>query len=264
MPQKGYLANKKSLPKLIDSDALQCEPENVDSPPVVSKTILKESISLYVRGPAWIKDRDNAVNRLKDICPKITDVRHPRQKSADYCFIDFASATERDESFEKLKDNDELQVKTLTKDVPKLLQKRKKKIMEKREAKKETRQLLAKIKKNQREQPKEKTNQLIVANLPIQATSAELKEHFSDAININLKLKKKTKKLNSAIITFPDPDTATKASKASIVLHGQKLNVFLNTDATFKAQAKTTSKTKRKKPEKMQILGGSKKKITKV
>lgn len=263
MPQKGYLSNKKSLPKLIDSNA---QPENVDSSPKMPTSVINELFSLYIRGPAWIKDRDNAANRLKNICPKIKDVRHPRQKSADYCFIDFTSATERDESFEELKGNAELTVKSVTKDVPKLLQKRKKKILEKREAKKETRNLLAKIKKNQQkeEHPKERTNQLIIANLPAQATSTELKQLFPDSININMKLKKKAKKMNSAIITFPDPDTAFSASKASIELHGHKLNSFLNIDANFKAQAKNKTRAKRKKSMKLDSTKESDKKIAKV
>lgn len=263
MPQKGYLANKKSLPKLIESKASESESDDVDNSQETSsvspKTVSKETFSLYVRGSAWIKNRDNALNRLKEICPKVKDVRHPRQKSADYCFIDFATASDRDQSFEQLKDNSELTVKTVTRDVPKLLEKRKKKITEKREAKQETRKLLAKIKKNQKlsEHPAERTNQLIVANLPTQATATELKEQFPDAVNVNLKLKKKTKKMNSAIITFPDPNKAFLASKSSIELHGQKLNVFLNTDAMFKAQANT----KRKKP---QPVGAPKKKSTEV
>lgn len=244
MPQKESIKIKKnkSNVKPIENVAKD-EKITVKSVPGVMK---EEIFSLYVRGAAWLKDRDNAENRLKEICPAIQKVRHPRQKSADFCFIDFENGAERDKYYEELKANSEVTVKPVTKDVNKLLEKRIKKINEKREAKKETRRLLAQIKKKEKLNVhlKEKTNQIIVANLPAQATTAELKQQFPKSLKIDLKLKNKTKKLNSAIITFPNPGNAFSASQESIVLHGQKLNIFLNTNAVYKAQFKA----KRSKP----------------
>lgn len=254
MPQKGYIRNKKNLPKLKRNETPEKTTEDdVEEQKIVAsspKAVRQETFSLYVRGAAWIKDRQNAANRLKEICPAIQNVRHPRQKSVDFCFIDFETAAERDKSYEELKDNDEIIVKQVIKDVNKLLEKRKKNITEKREAKNETRKLVAKIKKNQQsiEHPKEKTNQLIITNLPAQATAAELKQQFPTSVKINLKLKNRTKKLNSAIVTFSNPGNAFTVSQQSIVLHGQKLNVFLNTSGSFKAQ----SKNKRDKPTKQE------------
>ncbi|XP_031628226.1 uncharacterized protein LOC116344005 [Contarinia nasturtii] len=234
MPQKDYIKNKKSLPKLKNNEKLDnLLEENVEELPKMDPP---ETYSLYVRGAAWIKDRDNAANRLKEICSKIQDVRHPRQKSADYCFIDFASASERDQSYEQLKTNTEITVKPVIKDVPKLLEKRKHKVAEKREAKIETRKLLAKIKKNEKkhENIREKTNQIIIANLPKQTTNAELKQQFTNAVKINLNSKKKAKQFSSAILTFASPRDAYTASKQSVSLHGQTLNVLLNTGDSVK------------------------------
>lgn len=245
MPQKNYIKNKKALPKLRNNETLETlSDDNVEEK--TPETGASEKYSLYVRGAAWIKDRDNAVNRLKEICPKIQEVRHPRQKSADYCYIDFASANERDQSYEELKNNTEINVKPVIKDVPKLLEKRKQKIAEKREAKIETRKLLGKIKKNEKKNAniKEKTNQIIVANLSKQTTKDELKQHFANAVKINLNTKKKSKKFTSAIVTFPSPYDAKVASQQSISLHGQTLNVFLNTRDLVKQEIKKIYKRK--------------------
>ncbi|XP_055315250.1 uncharacterized protein LOC129575522 [Sitodiplosis mosellana] len=250
MPQKDYIGKKNKLPKVVKSkpadNLLKDEVESDNSVEQLSKDTTTEKFSLYVRGAAWIKDRDNAPNRLKEICSKIQDVRHPRQKGADYCFIDFASAADRDTSYEELKNNSEVNVKHVTKDQPNLLEKRKKKVSEKREARKEARRLLAKIKKNEKlnEKSMEKTNEIIITNLPVQTTATELKQHFTNAVKINMKLRKKAKKINSTIITFCSPYDAFTASKQEVILHEQKLNIVLNTNAAYKKEMKN----KRKQP----------------
>lgn len=223
---------------------VEVKPEPVE---ISSKKVETETFSLYVRSAAWIKDRDNAENMLREIEPRIQNVRHPRQKSADFCFIDFASAEDRDQAHEVLKKHPKLTVKPVTKDVPTKLDKRKQKIAEKREAKQETRKLLAKIKKNETKKSNaEKTNQLIISNLPRQTTQAELNQCFPTSVKINLKLKKPNVKSSTAIIMFPSPSDAIAASKSSHVLHGQKLKVFLNRSNSFKHNTKSKSKRKHK------------------
>lgn len=242
MPQKDYIRKMDKFPKSVKTKpADETLEDKLDSSvEQLSKNTTKEKFSLYVRGAAWIKNRDNAPSRLKEICPKIQEVRHPRQKSADYCFIDFASATDRDTSYEKLKSNPELNVKHVTKDQPKLLDKRKQRVLEKREAKKEARRLIAKIKKNEKlkEKPIEKTNEIVITNLPVQTTATELQQHFADAVKINMKLRKKTKKFNTVIITFCSPHDAFTASKQELTLHDQKLNLVLNTNVAYKKAMK--------------------------
>lgn len=246
MPQKVKNVNKKSLPRLKEATSIDSDVEVEENEAVAKEA--DDKFSLYVRGAAWIKDRDSAPNRLKEIEPKIQDVRHPRQKSADYCFIDFASATDRDESYEKLKNHSELMVRQSTKNVPKKLEKRKKIVAEKREAKKETRKLIAKIKKNEKlnESTKEKTNQIIIVNLPLQVTVTELKQQYPKAVKVVVKKNPKTKTMQTAIISFPETYEAFVASKESILLHGQKINVMLNKDSSLKQQTNKKSKNKGK------------------
>lgn len=220
----------------------------------------KQQFSLYVRGSAWIKDRDNAENRLKQIEPRIQGVRYPRQKSANYCFIDFKSESDRNQSFEVLKNHSEIKVKLSTKDVPKLLDKRRQKIADKRAAKLATKHLITKIKKNEQSVAVEKTNQIVLLNVPQQVTQIELKQKYPNAIRVNVKDNKRyTKRVRTAIITFANYRDACAVSKEeSINLHGHKINVLLNTTKQFKDNAKkkringkTSSKRHEKTPTKV-------------
>lgn len=226
----------------IDSDdEIHTENQQVSKLPIGAAP--QSQISLYVRGPSWMKDRENALKRFKEINPKIKAVRHPRQKSVDFCFIDFASATDRDQAFEELKTHKEITVKPITKDKPKLLKQRIRKVADKREAKIETRKLLKEIKKKgAAKKQMNLTNQIIIPNVPIETTLTELKSQFPSAININLKLIKKKSKLNSAILTFATPSEALAATTKPIVSHSQKLNILLNKNFSIKKQLKKNQK----------------------
>lgn len=252
MPQNVKNLKKKSLPRLKDAETMNTESDGEEStvesesPAVNSKS---EKFSLYVRGAAWIKDRDNASARLKEIEPRIQDVRHPRQKSVDFCFIDFACVEDRDESYEQLKSHSEIKVRHVTTDVPRMLNKRQKIITEKREAKKETRKLIKQIKKKEKLNASvtERPNQVVIVNLPRQVTVNELKQQFSNAVKVNVKKDPKAKHMHTAIITFPDPRSALTASKESLLLHGQKIKVILNKDASFKQTSMPKNKGKGKR-----------------
>lgn len=200
----------------------------------------KPQFSLYVQGAAWLKDRENAVHRLKEFEPRIHAVRHPRQKSADYCFVDFESASDRDQSFENLKTHSEIKVKQSTKDVPKRLEKRQQKVADKRAAKLATKQLIKQIKKKEKLSTVEKSNQIVLPNVPEQATQIELKMQYPNAIKINLK---KIGKRRSAIVTFANYHHAFAASKEeSFSLHGRKINAVLNTSTHFRPNSKKKAK----------------------
>lgn len=247
MPQKNYLASKAKLPKKKVEESSE-EEKKVSRLP--ENTTVKETFSLYVRGPNWIKDRENALTKLQEINSKIKAVRHPRQKHTDFCFIDFASASDRDAAFEELKDNKQIHVKPSTKDTPKQLTKRKKKVEEKREAKLEARKVLREIKKAEKRKEASKktsdfTNQMLITNLPSETTTAELKQQFDSVVEVNLKLAKKGRKYNSAILTFATPHEAREAVETEVTMHDHKLNKILNSNK-FYIQQKKLNKRKQK------------------
>lgn len=196
------------------------------------------TFSLYVRAPNWIKESNSATKKLLEICPKIKTIRHPRQKSADYCFLDFATVEDRDQSYEEMKNNKAITVKTVTKDNPELLEKRKNKIVEKREAKVLARKMLIRYKTN-KTQEKEMTNQIIIAKIPAATTASELKNHFQDAVDINMKVAMNRKKFTSAIVTFAAPIDAKIASQKKITVYGEDLIVRLNIGGVCKKLEKS-------------------------
>lgn len=252
MPQKNYLSAKKKLPR-IETDEVDETEEVSTSSPAKSKLPLgvtdKTTFSLYVRGAKWIKDRDNAFDRLKELNTKIIAARHPRQKHVDYCFIDFASASDRDQALEELKACKEIQVKPITKDVPKLVSKHVQKVAERREAKKESRKILREIKlaeKRKAKKANDLTNQILITNLPVETTTSELKEQFEDVVDVNMKLAKKQRKYNSAILTFATPQEASQAAEKVIEMHGRKLNIILNSNKFFIKQKKLNKRKQSK------------------
>lgn len=202
-----------------------------------------EAFALYVRAPNWIKDRENAAIRLKQIDNRIINVRHPRQKSTDYCFIDFATATDRDAAYKDLLLNKELYVKPVTRDNAAQLKKRIETVQSKRKAKQELRKLLKGVEKVKKvPNTKGLTNQILVLRVPRETTNAEIKEIFPNAIEVKLRVPKHVKNLASLIITFSTPAEAVKATKQEFQLHNAKPKVTLLSE-----RATTNKKPKKKK-----------------
>lgn len=224
-------------------------PPNSDDQQSVSKLVIggekEKKISLYVRAANWLKNRDTVLSRFQEIHPKIQAVRHPRQKSADFCFIEFASIADRDQAYKELKGHADLKVKPATVDVPELLDQRIKKINENREKRSEARKLkreLGKIKKTVDKKPTAMSTEIIVSNVPEGVTLAELKTHFPDCINARLnKMNKREKsqsklKTHSVIVTFAIPKHALSATQQKIELHERKVYIRLNMDAKRKTK----------------------------
>lgn len=214
----------------------------------------QEKISLYVRAANWLKNRETALSRFQAINPKIKAVRHPRQKSADFCFIDFASIADRDLVFAELKTNSELTVKQVSKDVPQLLERRIRKINEHREKKKQARELkrhIEKLKKNEKKQQPQVSTEVMVWNVPAGTTKADLKVHFPDCIDVRLNRKGKSpaqrrawKKQSTATVVFATPREAFAAAQQTVEVQESKLKVTLNVGK------KKTKKNKKKAAEK--------------
>lgn len=193
----------------------------------------KETFSLHLKGPKWIKDRDNAASKLKELNARIKNVRHPRQKSTDYVFVDFDSAEERDEAYKELLPLKDVHVQLARKDNPELVEMRKAKVQAKREAKQQLKQLMKNIAKNeqrekQAEKPKKLSNQIVILNLPKVTTQTELNEHF-DLVAAELNLDKNPKrKFSRAILTLATPKEAINATKKELTLHGVKLTIRIH------------------------------------
>lgn len=212
----------------------------------------KETFSLHLKGPKWIKDRDNAASKLKELNARITNVRHPRQKSTDYVFVDFASAEERDEAYKELLPLKDVHVQLARKDNPELVEMRKAKVQAKREAKQQLKQLMKNIAKNEQreklaEKPKKLSNQIVILNLPKVATQTELNEHF-DLVDAKLNVDKNPKRaFSKAILTLATPKDAFNATKKEVTLHGVKLNIRIHLNLGEVQKLKRVERAKKRK-----------------
>lgn len=213
----------------------------------------KEIFSLHVKGSKWIKDRDNSESRLKALNSRIIRVRHPRQKSADYAYIDFASAEDRDEAYKELLPLKDVYVEAARKDNAQLVALRKAKVEAKREAKQQLAALMKSIAKNeqrekQSEKPKKLSNQIVILNLPKVTTRIELNEHFENVVDAKLGLNKNPKQtISKAILTLATPREAFNASKKVIKLNGIQLKIQLHQNLNDVRKSKRVEKAKKRK-----------------
>lgn len=247
--QKNEKLAKEVKPNVLDGEMAKSQ--------LVIGQVPKETFSLHVRGPKWIKDRDDSESKLKELNARIIKVRHPRQKSADYVFVDFVSAEDRDEAYKELLPLKDVHVLPARKDNPELVELRKSKVQAKREAKKQMADVMKNIAKNeQREKEPEKrkklSNQIVILNLPKVTTQIELNEHFENVIDSKLNLDKNPKQnYSKAILTLATPKEAFNATRKVITLHDVKLRIRmhqnLNEIQKSKRQAKTKAKAKKRK-----------------
>lgn len=213
----------------------------------------EETFSLHVKGPKWIKDRDNSESKLKKMNARITKVRHPRQKSADYVYLDFASAEERDEALKELLPVDGIYVQLARKDNPEVVEKRIAKVQAKREARQQLKALRKNIAKNEErekhpDKQKKLSNQVVIMNLPKVTTKLELNEHFENVVDVKLNVDKNpNRKFSKATITLATPTEALNASKKAITLHGiaLKIQVHRNKDEVIKLKKKEKAKKRK-------------------
>lgn len=193
----------------------------------------KEKLSLYLRAPHWITNREKSVGQVKELNQRIVDVRFPRQKSAHFCFVDFASADDRTKALKELQALEvekQIVVTQVTKDKPKLLAKRIEKVEKKREAKKEVIALLksaAEQESRDANQDKKLSSKISIKNVPKDITIDDLKNKFPNAVNISLEHGEKRTAPGQALLTYPTPNDALKDSKRSVTLNGKQLKLSI-------------------------------------
>lgn len=249
------MATEKALKRENPTKEVKSKQVNVDTEKckVPLGQTPQETFSLHVRGPKWIKNRDNSEAKLKELNARIIKVRHPRQKSADYVFADFSNAKERDEAYKELLPLKDVFVQPARKHNSEFVEKRKAKVQEKREAKIRLAALMKNISKNEqrekpRERPKKLCNQIVILNLPKTTTQIELNEHFDDVVDTKVNLDKNPKRKHSkAILTLATPKEAINASKKEITMHGTKLKIQLHMNVFEIKKLKRTEEAKKRK-----------------
>lgn len=228
-----------------DSDQSGTDQQNNNQANNSVQSIQNNGFSLYVRSSDWIKDRKESVIKLKEMDNRIIGVRHPRQKSANYCFIDFASATDRDSAYQDLLAKKDFYVKPVTRDNPVLLKKKVEAVEAKRSAKQEMRKLLKGVEKVKKvKNPNPLSNQILIQRLSKEATKSEIVKLFPGAIEVKLRAPYQRRHMASAVISFSTPGEAGRAAKKEFELHNVKSRVILLAQREHKG--KSTRKIVRK------------------
>lgn len=195
-----------------------------------------EKHSLYLRFPKKLNsDRTLAETEVKSLNSKIVRVRFPRQRSANFCILDFDTKVDKDKAGKKLKqieiDGKHLVVKeSITGDKTKLA-KKSEKIKIKREVNQTLVQLASEIKKSLAKDygKRNVTNGLIVRDLKARTTTADIKQSFPEAIDIKVTMKPEQKN-SFALIWLPTPKAAKEASKEMVQICGDEYVVSLQKD----------------------------------
>lgn len=205
----------------------------------------KAKFRLYVRAGNWIKERDTAGQKLKEICSRIVQVHFPRQKHHSFAHVTFKNAEQRELAYQELVKLDILKVFHAKTDDPELMEKLRKQIDERRATKKELKKAMRKAQRLVEQKVKIISNKLLIKNLPAQATLRELKKEFPNAIEVKLAEKpnkKKDTKVRLAIVTLPTPADAKALESKEITLHGSELKVCLQINRNLERRLKKRGK----------------------
>lgn len=213
----------------------------------------RERFSLYLRAPHWIIERETSIKKVKKLNNRIIEVRFPRQKSAHFCYVDFASAEDRDKAYKELRtipDEQKILITKMTKDRPTQLEKRIEKVQKKREAKIEVTTLLKGVSEREARDAKARSSsvssKVSIINVPRNTIINDIKSVFPKAINISLDYPEQKNSPGKALLTYATPGDAVIESKRSVFLNDAelKLRIELNQDSNKTNASKRRGRNK--------------------
>lgn len=193
-------------------------------------------VSLYLRFPQKINvNRHIATKEVKKLNSKIINVRFPRQKSANFCLVDFQTPEDCAESRPLLKKvkigNRHLIVKTPIVENEKALAEKIEEIAGKRNAKSVLGQLILNIKKSMKQNYKHsRTNALFIKDIPKSVKESEVRSLFPGAMEFRFVQPKQQNRTSVAFITLPTPKDAQRAAKQKYILGGKSLSLIFQKD----------------------------------
>lgn len=202
--------------------------------------VASEKHSLYLRFPKKLNaDRTLAESEVKALNSKIIRVRIPRQRSANFCLVDFASKEDQQKAETKLKKvkvNDRaLVVKQAVRNDKSALHKKIDTIKVKREVNEALGKLVGDIKTSLTKNYAKRnvTNGVIVRGLQSGVTQSDIKRTFPEAIDVKLNVKA-DRKNSFALIWLPTPRDATEATADTVSINGEEYAVSLENEGKRK------------------------------
>lgn len=196
--------------------------------------------SLYLRFPKKLNaDRTLAESEVKSLNSNIIRVRIPRQRSANFCLVDFASQDEKEKALKKLKKveiNDKrLVVKEAVRNDKVKVHKKIEKIKVKREVNETLGKLFGDIKNSLAKKYGQHnlTNGVVVKDLKAGTTQTDVRQLFPNAIDIKLNMKAQRKN-SFALVWLPTPREAREAATKTVTINGDEYVVDLQNDGKQK------------------------------
>lgn len=202
--------------------------------------VFNEKYSLYIRFPKKLNaDRTLAESEVKALNAKIIRVRIPRQRSANFCLVDFASQEDQEKAEKKLKkvkiSDRALVVKHAIRNDRSAMQKKIKTIKVKRDVNQALGKLVGDIKNSlaYNYARRSVTNGIVVRNIKSGTTQSDIKRIFPQAIDIKLNVKA-DRKNSFALVWLPTPKDAKEATSEMVQLNGEEYVVSLENEGKQK------------------------------
>ncbi|KAH8286060.1 hypothetical protein KR054_002102 [Drosophila jambulina] len=213
---------------------------------------------LYVRFPKKLPlDVDEFNAKAKALHPLVVKALKPRQKHARFCLVEFKSQKDRDQAHEDLKSfiKNDAEFKGFYISLPKTdsdefvneLVARKQTSVENRR----TKRLMKRASKKALQGKRNFTSSVVITNLPKTASVAQVRQLFTEAVDIQIKPGKgKFRDASAATVTLPTTHDARKAIKQKLSLAGTELLLRFNTQTQTKRKTKPKAKNGKSSPEK--------------
>lgn len=171
-------------------------------------------------------DRLKAKEIIRRLNNKITNVRLPRQKSANYCLVDFLTKDDMETARPQLSaikiHGKPIKVSIATTQKPNDLARKIELTAIKQATKEKLKNLIENINRSLARNPNiPQTNCVVMKNIPKTIQESDIKKKFPQAIEFRFIPPKHGLKKMIAIITLPTPQEAYQATKKCVIINGE-------------------------------------------
>lgn len=195
-------------------------------------------------------DRPKAKKIIQRLNEKITNVRLPRQKSANYCLVDFLTKDDMDQARPQLSaikiHGKPIKVSIAKTQNPIQMAKKIQLTAIKQETKDKVKNLIENINRSLARNPNvSQTNCVVMKNIPKTIQESDVKKKFPHAIEFRFIPPKHGLKKMIAIITLPTPQEAYQATKKCVIINGEVFFLALqknNNDINIKIKGDKSKK----------------------
>ncbi|KAH8317009.1 hypothetical protein KR074_007804 [Drosophila pseudoananassae] len=242
-----------------ENEAPKSKKERIDEQ-IHAKYEQLKGTRLYVRFPQKLPlDVEEFHVKVKALHPLVVKSTKPRQKHARFCLVDFESPENRDKAYEDIKTSiqNDPKFKGLFVSLPKTESDDfVNELVTKKQLSEENKRTKSRMKRATKLLKKKGTftTSIVITNLPKTSSVAQVRQLFTDAVDIQIRPGKgKFREFSAATVTLPTSHDARSAIKQKLSLSGTELILRFNTANKRKPKDKLKQKSdKGKSPQKKQ------------